>query len=830
MSTQKLNHILLNKDPQKSRYTNPKTGRADLIKDQNRKQHGEYLKNRLNESIGEINNEISLQGISRDGFYLEFKGESNFDLPINSLETRRSKNPQKNIRLLNIRKEENSTLATVYIPNEKSDYFLNKIDKYLEEETKNDEPKNKRLINNLRDVRSGMKLGSFWSDYKKELPSENSIWCEVWLSSTSNKVKDRFNNILNEQNISSDKNFIDFPERSVKLVFANKAELEKLTLLSDDLAELRKAKETASFWVKSPNIHQAEWGEDLINRTILDSTANTSVCILDTGVNSGHPLLNSILQLSDCQSVENSWGINDHDGHGTLMAGISTYGDLISCLESSNPIHLNHKLESVKILPDPINGTNKPELWGNIISRAVSLSEINKPNRNRVFCMAVTSEDTKDQGRPTSWSGSIDQITSGAIEDGKPKRLFIISNGNVSDFSRNILNYPDFQLLESIHDPAQSWNCISVGAYTSLINIQDPIYVGYIPLAPEGGLSPFSTTSILWKNDWPIKPDVLFEGGNVANPSPPSRNPHDVDCKDLSLLSTYFDPATSLFNQFNMTSAATAEAAWFASQIQTKYSNFWPETIRGLIIHSAEWNTTLIRQFLPDLTKNNKLRMLRICGYGIPNLDNALYSASNKLTLIVQNEIQPYDKVDGRIVTNEMHLYDLPWPKSVLLGLPENIRIKMRVTLSYFIEPGPGEIGWKYRYKYPSHTLKFFINSPTETKKEFEMRINKKAREEMNDSLESSEPSDHWYFGASIRHKGSIHSDIWEGTPQELAASNYIAIVPGNGWWKDRAYLNLWNQKSRYSLIVSISSPGETIDIYTPVINQIKVPILINSQ
>jgi hypothetical protein len=71
--------------------------------------------------------------------------------------------------------------------------------------------------------------------------------------------------------------------------------------------------------------------------------------------------------------------------------------------------------------------------------------------------------------------------------------------------------------------------------------------------------------------------------------------------------------------------------------------------------------------------------------------------------------------------------------------------------------------------------------------------------------------------GSNGRNKGSIHSDIWHGTAAELANSNIIAIYPVIGWWRERAHLERWNHRSRYSLIVSINTSAENIDIYTPV-------------
>ena len=205
-------------------------------------------------------------------------------------------------------------------------------------------------------------------------------------------------------------------------------------------------------------------------------------------------------------------------------------------------------------------------------------------------------------------------------------------------------------------------------------------------------------------------------------------------------------------------------------------------------------------------------------GYGVPNLEKARYSANNILNLIAQAEIQPFDKhpSQSRYISNEMHFYELPWPVEVLQDLPLEARVKMKVTLSYFIEPGPGEIGWKDRYRYASHGLRFEVNAPDESKDEFVKRINKAAREE-NEQLDNSSTSGFWLLGKQARDRGSIHSDTWQGTAAELAASNQIAVMPTIGWWKERHHLGRWNSKTRYALIISIETDDSEVDIYTPV-------------
>jgi hypothetical protein len=77
-----------------------------------------------------------------------------------------------------------------------------------------------------------------------------------------------------------------------------------------------------------------------------------------------------------------------------------------------------------------------------------------------------------------------------------------------------------------------------------------------------------------------------------------------------------------------------------------------------------------------------------------------------------------------------------------------------------------------------------------------------------------------------IRDRGSIHSDIWRGSAAELAERDAIGVFPVSGWWKEKPGLQRWDRSARYVLIVSVRAPGANIDIYTPIANQLAIPIL----
>jgi hypothetical protein len=442
-------------------------------------------------------------------------------------------------------------------------------------------------------------------------------------------------------------------------------------------------------------------------------------------------------------------------------------------------------------------------------------------NGNPVFCLSVTSGSDVDRGRPSSWSGAIDNTAFGPENNSK---LIIVSAGNTQpdDWS----DYPASNITRSVHNPGQAWNALTVGAYTQKAIVSNPEYIDYKPLAPPDGLSPFSSTSFIWdRKKWPVKPDVLFEGGNIlVAPDGQLIEAHE----DLSLLSTAKSPFYKHFDVINATSAAAAQATYMAAKIQYHYPDAWPETIRALIINSADWTEELFSQFnLNPNSKRDVKDMLRIAGYGVPSLQKAIYTTDQNITLIAQETIQPFDKVDGKYMTKEMHFFRLPWPEEELMANPD-APVKLKITLSYFIEPGPGEIGWKDKYRYRSHGLCFDMNSETETEDMFVKRINVAAREE-SETVEGESDSGRWLIGMNGRKSGSVHSDIWEGTAAQLSTCNLLAVYPIIGWWRQRTHLHKYASNARYSLIVSLETPMREIDLYTPVINKIQTEIQIQT-
>ncbi len=290
---------------------------------------------------------------------------------------------------------------------------------------------------------------------------------------------------------------------------------------------------------------------------------------------------------------------------------------------------------------------------------------------------------------------------------------------------------------------------------------------------------------------------------------------------ELSLVTTHATPLSKLLVASGDTSAAAAQAARLAATIQAQYPHLWPESVRALIVHSAEW-TEQMRRDVERVAAGRRTEVLvRRNGWGVPSIERARWSASNALTLIAQDQFRPFAAPQGgRVPTKDMNVHALPWPREALQDL-EDTEVELRVTLSYFIEPSPGRRGWRYRHRYASYGLRFAVKNPLERVDAFRARL---SRDAQDDDTSGGGGEQGWTLGR-LRKRGSIHSDIWRGPAVELAERGMVGVFPVGGWWKERHHLGRWKRTVRYALIVSIRTPATEIDIYTPVELEVGVPI-----
>jgi len=788
-----------------------------------RQQHGQTLQRQLQQLEPLVATAVARQreqGLESGlGLQIHFVSQPDVELAFQSLADERQK-----IELLSVRREGEHTFANVFVPDGKLGHFEKYVTEYLEE--KKDRNGNARdhraLLNTIESIRAA-ELRALWTDDIDLLPGDPTVqfWWEVWLPVRGQRqtVVEDFRKLaaLAECVVSNQQ--ADFPERTVLLMYGSERQFSRSVMTLNCVAELRLAKETADFFDELNVAEQREWMDELLQRTRFagEDDQTPRVCLLDSGVNRGHPLLQPLMTANDMHSADPTGLTDDTANHGTGMAGLAAYGDLTDAISSTAPIDVEHRLESVRLVAAGGANPGPASLHASLFSDAVARPEIPFPNRKRVFCSAITASDYRDRGRPSSWSSAVDSLAADADGAGQFPRLFILSAGNTDDPSV-WGDYPASLSTNLVHDPGQAWNALTVGACTHKSDTQDP---NYTPVASTGDLSPYTTTSATWESAWPLKPDVVLEGGNLGDNS---LGP--IGMSSLQLLSTNNEPLTRLFTTFNATSAASALCARMAAQIAAVYPSLRPETIRALIVHSAEWTPAMRAMYLPAAaapTKNEYTNLIRHCGWGEPDLGRALWSAGNSLTLVVEDSVHPYKKEKGKSpASRDMNLHALPWPREELEAL-QDAQVQMRVTLSYFIEPNPSARGATSKFYYPSHRLRFDVQRPLDSSTtDFVARVNAAAqREDEGDSVNPRDPD--WYLGERQRHRGSLHQDIWEGTAADLASRGFLAVYPAAGWWRTRPALERYDLPARYSLIVSIRTEQIEIDLYNAIAQQVEI-------
>jgi hypothetical protein len=798
-----------------------------------RVRHGTQLQQQIHDVRDELRENVGSSGHEINDVALEVVGGSR-DLQLASLERLRD---GIGIELRSVVTRDGRSFANIFVPSSLLEQFVRLFEQYTQGQLRpSGLPPNQPLVAGIDEIRAPV-LRSFWTDDDSLFPADDvtPIWWEVWIQVRKTDELDAafkdFVGAVGDSQLRVGAHVLRFRER---LVFHVHGTVRNWTTcfvpLLDRLAELRKAKEVASEFFRLDSNTQHALVDQLASRLIPPSPLSPAICVLDYGINNTHPLISPFLPGADQHKVNPAWPIVDaSQHHGTELAGLALFGlDLPELLTSGSQPLTPHGLESVRILNNA--SPHAQETWGWVTQAGVALAEQQSPDRRRVILMTISADDQgRDHGFPTSWSAAIDQSAAGELDE--TRRLYIISSGNVRTVDSDPrYAYPVHNINEHrIEDPGQAWNALTVGANTELIQIRDPEYPGYLPLAPQGGLCPASRTSASWSNlDWPLKPDIVLEGGNYAKS--PGGTVAGID--DLTLLTTagdvHFRPLTWMAD----TSAAAAQAARMAAILQAEYPGLWPETIRALMVHSAEWTPAMLNQ-IPGTSRRDLHRRLRCFGYGKPDLDRARFTANNRVALVHQSQLQPFEyvRIEGTLKarTKDFHLHSVPWPVSALRELRER-KVRLRVTLSYFIEPSPGRRGWNRKFRYQSHGFRFKLRGPYERENAFLRRVSASEQwDQDQDGRPTTADPISWELGTNLQVKGSIHSDWWETTGAELASCGQIAIHPVTGWWRERPQLGCVNKTSRYSLVITLESEQTEVDLYTPILNQIQTPVVVET-
>lgn len=797
--------------------------------------HAEALRQQLDESLADLQASLTLQ--KADGVPASKRGTAITisARPTVAIDVGQKRSTSPGLKLLNLRRtagdkdaKDLPDQATFFITTNSLKSLRGNIESYGEweedptsQENANDDdddnsrPRNFWLFESGATIRSST-LRDFWTDQidrfpRKKTKTEWEVWTRPGFEKSFFKAAER----LGIETVGMPTEFV---ETVVRNVSATPQQLESLVRSSAAVVELRSASTFVSDFYDMEPERRSLAVAGIASRISGPPLDAPRVTILDTGVNRSHALLAGSLPQARCHTLKKSWGVIDSRGHGTKMAGIAQFGDLHDITSSSAPLVLETALESVVVAsPTPPGDIPARDALG----RAVALVE-REPHR-RVFCLAQTAQGEAEDGRPTSTSAVLDQLAYG---DGEETRLFCAAVGNVPHSPAEpyqIADYANRNDRFGIQSPAQAVNALSVGA----VSLKD--HGSSKLVAPVGDLMPTSRTAGPWLHPHPSKPDIVMEGGNFSiDADGIFSRPSDAH---MVLTTSRLTPTTPLATS-GETSTATAMAAGLATRLAARYPTYRMETIRGLMVHSAEWTQAMLEQAsrlreAGAAAQQAANLLLDRYGWGVPNEQRLFSSASNALTMVMEDDLQPYERPlkGGKLQSirlKQMKYFKLPWPEEVLRELAAT-PVEMRCTLSYFVEPDPHAASrGRAIDRYASHRLKFDVQRHGESDGRAQLRNNQLASGEM---IQSPGSDNGWIL--SSRSKGTLVQDVWRGPAYELADRSGISVVPVRGWWGDMPGQDRYERRINYSLIVSIRTPADAGgDLFAEAMSKVPAELL----
>lgn len=383
--------------------------------------------------------------------------------------------------------------------------------------------------------------------------------------------------------------------------------------------------------------------------------------IIDSGVND-HPLIEGLIVGSI--AVPDTLGTADDHGHGTFVAGISTFGDLRAQL-AAGTLNRVARLCSAKVIDHTGNFPNQ-RLTPNQMREAIT--RLNAEFGCRIFVIALGDrKKVIEGGKVGPWAATLDELVR------ELDVVIIVAAGNRAPRSglrveQAVTEYPGY-LVEPgnrLCEPAGGMNIVTVGslAHGSGLGPRAEDNVGLRAITAAMEPSPFSRAGPGVRGA--IKPDFVDVGGTLIFDGTVARLRGGEELPEAGVHSLHFRPVERLFASRSGTSHAAPLVAFKASQILARFPNASANLVRALLAGSA----TVPAESTVRLHPIGDRAERAICGHGLVNTERAAFSDDARVVLYAEDEL----------ALDHFAVYQIPIPE---LFQTEQGRRSIRVSLAY---------------------------------------------------------------------------------------------------------------------------------------------------
>ena len=550
--------------------------------------------------------------------------------------------------------------------------------------------------------------------------------------------------------------------------------------------------------------HQLNCDIENLPEQILHPPAQAArVCVLDSGINTNHPLLGPAMADSASFLAKDD-DASDQTGHGTAVASIVLYGDLEAC-NAGNYWRPEVWLFNGRIL----DGNNEfdQETIAHTLTKAVTYFV--EEHQCRIFNLSIGNENAPyDQRHIRGIAYVLDQLSR------ENNVLFIVSAGNFTgsvdpDVPHESWRdeYPDYLLSEQsvIIDPAPALNVLTVGSlarHNATADEQRHPEISQLSPADEGQPSPFTRHGPSVKGA--LKPELVAVGGNLASPLRREGYQHPT-MRGLGVLTcNHRFVGSTLFAEISGTSFAAPYITHLAGRLLNNYPQASANLLRALLVNHANMPHSIKRTFPTEMQqdyKNTNKRDIErdLAGYGLID-EESLYRSSQQVVIMMAEE---------QIKNDSHHFFRLPLPEEFLRS--NRAAREIRVTLAY--SPATRTT----RLDYTATRMRFRLvkdDSLDEVQRHFNHDTQDETETRNDDAIGNRD------IGPELRQKSTVQSATWRMRQRNPDENWFVVITRQDTDWGRSMSLEL----EPYALVVTVTDrENEEAQLYSQISQRIEL-------
>jgi hypothetical protein len=476
---------------------------------------------------------------------------------------------------------------------------------------------------------------------------------------------------------------------------------------------------------------------------------SAKVCILDSGINTNHPLLR--VAIAENSSFVSGEEADDEAGHGTAVAGIALYGDL-EAATNSNYWKPEFWLYGGKILSLDRNTQQTRYDEKTIEATLESAVKYFATERGcRIFNLSIGNNNSPYDGQHIKGIAYVlDRLAR------EYNVLFVVSAGNFNGTENPPIpkdswreEYPKYlSCPESvIIDPAPALNVITVGSlarHNAHENEQKYPEIHALTPASERQPSPFTRHGPSVKGA--MKPDLVATGGNVASPLRTEGKQWQADARGMGVLCLNHEfIGKTLFKEISGTSFAAPYITHLAARLLNEYPSSSANMLRAMLVNHAsipnECSGIFTADDIKEHKKNNKSDLERdVLGYGAIDTDALFRSSEYAVVLHSENTIK-----------DDTHqFFELPLPSEFLRS--QSAKRELRVSLAH----SPAVRTTRIDYVATKIFFKLVKGiSLAEVERSFNFDLKKETKTRSDDAVDKRDVT------SQARSKGTVQSSVW---------------------------------------------------------------------